>query len=201
MNAISKSAIPGKLGEAQVSELVAQALPASDYRGKKVLLIIPDGTRTAPVGLMFKSIFAQIGEATKHLDILVALGTHPPMSEEAICGRLEISLAERRERHQQRAEQAAKRAERFRGAATLYRNGRATWLSVPLSGDQRGTRRAHHFRDCANNASPVPTRCSIRRVDTPRSRSRRRASALEVCPARQRTHSFPRCFAAEEPVQ
>src|SRR5207247_2571483 len=42
------------------------------------------------------SIFAQIGDATKALDVLVALGTHPPMSEEAICGRLEISTAERR---------------------------------------------------------------------------------------------------------
>jgi len=99
MNVISKSAFPGKLGDAQVSELVAQALPGNDYRGQKVLLIIPDGTRTAPVGLMFKSIFAQIGETTKGLDILVALGTHPPMSEEAICGRLEITLEERRARY------------------------------------------------------------------------------------------------------
>jgi len=84
------------MSDAQVDELVARALPAADYRDKRVLLIIPDGTRTAPVGLMFKSIFQQIGDATKHLDILVALGTHPPMSEEAICGRLEITLEERR---------------------------------------------------------------------------------------------------------
>ena len=28
----------------------------SDYRGKKVLLIVPDGTRTAPVGMMFKAL-------------------------------------------------------------------------------------------------------------------------------------------------
>jgi lactate racemase len=60
------------------------------------LLIIPDGTRTAPVGLLFKTLFAQIGEATRALDILIALGTHQPMSEEAICERLEISPAERR---------------------------------------------------------------------------------------------------------
>jgi len=33
------------------------------------------------------------------LDIIVALGTHSPMSEEAICKRLEISLQERREKY------------------------------------------------------------------------------------------------------
>jgi nickel-dependent lactate racemase len=96
MNVISKSAFPGKLTDAQVAEVVAQALPVKDYKGKRILLIVPDGTRTAPIGLMFKTIFAQIGEATQHLDILTALGTHPPMSEEAICTRLEISLDDRR---------------------------------------------------------------------------------------------------------
>jgi hypothetical protein len=29
------------------------------------------------------------------LDVMIALGTHQPMSEEAICHRLEISLEER----------------------------------------------------------------------------------------------------------
>jgi nickel-dependent lactate racemase len=96
MKILTQSAFPGKLADAQVGGLVAQALPAADYRGKRILLIVPDHTRTAPVGLMFKAIFAQIGCVTKQLDVLVALGTHPPMSEEAICTRLEISPAERR---------------------------------------------------------------------------------------------------------
>jgi len=79
---------------AQVAEVVAQACPAKDYRGKKVLVIVPDGTRTAPVGLLFKTLFSQIGEATTEFDILIALGTHQPMSEAAICDRLEISLTD-----------------------------------------------------------------------------------------------------------
>jgi nickel-dependent lactate racemase len=69
--------------------------PASDYRGKRLLLIIPDGTRTAPVGLMFQAIFDQLGSVTRALDVMVALGTHPPMSDVAICERLEISAADR----------------------------------------------------------------------------------------------------------
>src|SRR6185295_3626659 len=53
--------------------------------------IIPDGTRTAPVGLLFQTLFQQIGGTTAAFDILVALGTHQPMSDAAICQRLEIS--------------------------------------------------------------------------------------------------------------
>jgi len=96
MNLISKAAHPGKLNDTQVGEVVAQTLPVANYKGKRILLIVPDHTRTAPVGLLFKTIFKQIGAVTKELDVLVALGTHPPMSEAAICGRLEISVHEHR---------------------------------------------------------------------------------------------------------
>lgn len=96
MTLISQSAFPGKLTDGQVADIVAQALPVAAYRDKKILLVVPDHTRTAPVGLMFKAIFAQIGAAAKALDVLVALGTHPPMSEAAICQRLEISVAQHR---------------------------------------------------------------------------------------------------------
>jgi len=88
---------PGsKVSDAQVADLVKQALPAANYQGKKILLIVPDHTRTAPIGLLFKSIFAQIGAIASELDVLVALGTHPPMSEAAICERLEITPEQHR---------------------------------------------------------------------------------------------------------
>ena len=88
-------AAPGKLvTDAEVALLVARACPAADYRGKKVLLIIPDGTRTAPIGTMFKALFTEFGAVASAFDILIALGTHPPMPEAAICQRLEITLEE-----------------------------------------------------------------------------------------------------------
>src|SRR5438093_13063994 len=94
----SKTASPGHaLTRDQVVELVAQACPTKDYRNRKVLLIVPDGTRSAPVGLLFQTLHRQMGEATQAFDVLIALGTHRPMSETAICQRLEISEAERRE--------------------------------------------------------------------------------------------------------
>jgi lactate racemase len=97
MNVFSATAGTGqKVSTQRVAEIVAQACPAKDYSGKRALLIIPDATRTAPVGLLFKTIHEQIGEAAAALDILVALGTHQPMSEAAICERLEITIEERK---------------------------------------------------------------------------------------------------------
>lgn len=84
------------LTAADVEHVVAQGCPENAFAGRSVLLIIPDGTRTAPVGWLFKTLFQRIGRQVRALDILVALGTHQPMSEEAICDRLEITLEERR---------------------------------------------------------------------------------------------------------
>jgi lactate racemase len=93
---VSKTAEPGMtLGETEVRQFVDQVCPPKDYRGKRVLLIVPDGTRTAPIGLLFKALHAQIGSVANAFDVLIALGTHPPMSKQAICERLEISSRER----------------------------------------------------------------------------------------------------------
>lgn len=83
------------MSDDSVPEIVARACPAGDYRGQKVVVIIPDATRTAPIGLLFKALHAHLGGVAARFDILVALGTHPPMSEEAICRRLEITAEER----------------------------------------------------------------------------------------------------------
>ncbi len=74
---------------------MSQACPAKNYRDKKILLIVPDGTRTAPVGLLFQTLHRQIASVTKAFDVLIALGTHQPMSEAAICQRLDISETDR----------------------------------------------------------------------------------------------------------
>ena len=90
---------PSPLTPKALEEILAKAYLMEAYRGKRVLLVVPDGTRTAPLGLMFKTLHQQIASVTFAFDVLVALGTHPPMSEEAICGRLEISPDERRTRY------------------------------------------------------------------------------------------------------
>ncbi len=96
----SKTAAAGSgLTSDQVAEVVARACPPGDYRDNRVLLIVPDGTRTAPVGLLFQTLHRLMGGITKAFDILIALGTHQPMSEAAICQRLNISESERRDKY------------------------------------------------------------------------------------------------------
>lgn len=94
-NAIGVGA-PGKiLTQDEVLDVVAKTLPPDVVRGKRVLLIVPDGTRTAPVGQLFKAIYEVAGGETQKMDVMIALGTHQPMSEEAINKRLEITAEER----------------------------------------------------------------------------------------------------------
>jgi len=97
MSSLLASAAPadGAITPAEVAQVIATACPAEDCRNKRVLMIIPDGTRTAPVGLMFRALHDQLGSVARAFDVLVALGTHPPMSEAAICRRLEITPEQR----------------------------------------------------------------------------------------------------------
>jgi nickel-dependent lactate racemase len=84
-----------RLTDDHVGGIVAQALAPLRLAGKKVLLIVPDATRTAPVGQLFRVIHDLIGADTAALDVMIALGTHPPMGAEAINRRLEITAEER----------------------------------------------------------------------------------------------------------
>ncbi|MEI6712439.1 MAG: lactate racemase domain-containing protein [Verrucomicrobiota bacterium] len=94
---LSRIASAGQgLGPDDVAELIVQSCPLDDFRGQRVLMIIPDSTRTCPVGLLFQKLHAHIGGAVRGLDIMIALGTHQPMSEAAICERLSITLEQRK---------------------------------------------------------------------------------------------------------
>jgi len=70
--------------EAEIRALLAEPLDAADLAGRRVLVIIPDSTRTAPIALM-SAILSEILEAkVEALDYLVALGTHPAMDDAAL---------------------------------------------------------------------------------------------------------------------
>jgi nickel-dependent lactate racemase len=53
--------------------------------GRRVLVLIPDGTRTMPMPLAFDVLAHVLGPRTAALDFLVALGTHLPMSDEQLA--------------------------------------------------------------------------------------------------------------------
>jgi len=82
------------LTEPQVVALCQQAFAQLPLDGKRVLGIIPDHTRTAPIGMMFRVAHRLLARRVGRLDFLVALGTHPPMSREAICRRVALSAEE-----------------------------------------------------------------------------------------------------------
>jgi len=83
------------LTQDEVENFVRALALSEKYRGKRVLLIVPDNTRTAPIGTLFKLLHAELAGVTSALDVMFALGTHPPMSELAMCARLEVTLTER----------------------------------------------------------------------------------------------------------
>jgi len=82
-----------------VNQLIAQACDPLPIDGKRVLVIIPDGTRTAPIPLFFRLLYEQMGRRVAQLDYLIALGTHPPMSEEAIDRLVGVAGREREEHY------------------------------------------------------------------------------------------------------
>ncbi len=96
MTLCQAQALPGESLSAEAIRGVVRGLCAqSEFTGQRVLVIVPDATRTAPVGPVFKTLFAEIAGRVAALDVMVALGTHPPMTEAAICERLEFTPEER----------------------------------------------------------------------------------------------------------
>lgn len=80
------------LTEQEAAKICDAALAEWSVDGKKVLLIIPDHSRTCPLDMMFRLLYDRLADRVKTLDFLVALGTHPPMSEARICDRVGITM-------------------------------------------------------------------------------------------------------------
>lgn len=96
MSADTLSTQKSTLTESAVRDWIARNVPAGEFRGKRVLLIVPDHTRTAPLPLLFDAVFQQLQPAAKKIDVLVALGTHPPLKESQFCQLLGINDQNRR---------------------------------------------------------------------------------------------------------
>ncbi len=83
------------IGETEARAILAEALRALAPDTRRVLVIIPDATRTAPVALFFRLLFELLSPRTDALDFLVALGTHPLMSDQALQRLVGITAEER----------------------------------------------------------------------------------------------------------
>jgi nickel-dependent lactate racemase len=78
------------LSQQQIRETINRAFEEWQVYGKRVLFILPDNTRTAPIAQIFPVIYRLLHQHTPTVDSLIALGTHLPLSASAICRRIGV---------------------------------------------------------------------------------------------------------------
>jgi lactate racemase len=64
------------------------------FTGASLLVLIPDHTRSVPLPQLFRLLTSALHD-THRLDFMVALGTHPPLSEEQLCRLVGVTQEER----------------------------------------------------------------------------------------------------------
>jgi len=67
---------------------------SGQFNGQHVLVLIPDHTRSLPLPFLFRAL-VDVLHGAKQLDFIVALGTHPPLSDESINKLVGVTAEER----------------------------------------------------------------------------------------------------------
>jgi lactate racemase len=81
------------LDEQQIRNTLKEGL-SGYFKDQKILILIPDHTRSIPMSMLFR-ILVEVLYDVKNLDFMVALGTHPMLSDERINNLLGITQQER----------------------------------------------------------------------------------------------------------
>ncbi|MEN3338612.1 MAG: hypothetical protein V7647_2288 [Acidobacteriota bacterium] len=81
MSVAGKGLVEGHLSPEEIGAVAAEGLGRMNVDGRRVLVLIPDGTRTMPMPVMFGILERELGPRVAALDYLVALGTHSPMDD------------------------------------------------------------------------------------------------------------------------
>jgi len=80
------------LNENDVRTIVESAVAGLGKTYRRVLVIIPDGTRTMPMPMMYRLLQEYLAPQVKQLDFLIALGTHQPMTDDQISRHLGVDV-------------------------------------------------------------------------------------------------------------
>jgi nickel-dependent lactate racemase len=83
----------GTLDSESIRETLVRGL-SRKFTGQKLLVLIPDHTRSLPLPFLFKTLVEILADA-KQLTFMVALGTHPGLDEEHLNKLVGISAEER----------------------------------------------------------------------------------------------------------
>ncbi len=89
------------LSEEEIEEILSQALASWDLDGKRVLIVVPDSTRTMPLPLFFRLLAKHLLPRVQALNFIVALGTHPYMSASEVRQLFGLSEQEHQGRYAQ----------------------------------------------------------------------------------------------------
>jgi nickel-dependent lactate racemase len=81
------------LSKDQILETLYKGLEGK-FNNQRVLVLIPDHTRSLPLPFLFRSL-VNLLHGTKQLDFMVALGTHPPLSQANLNKLVGITTEER----------------------------------------------------------------------------------------------------------
>jgi nickel-dependent lactate racemase len=84
----------GVLTTSEVTDFISQQLAATDVDGRSVCIIVPDGTRSCPLPLLLGAVHSALYGRATTITTLIALGTHQPMSEEALARHLGYELGQ-----------------------------------------------------------------------------------------------------------
>ncbi len=84
------------LADGRVARWVRDQVAGAGLAGRSVLLLVPDGTRTAPVPLVLEAVRSALAGRASRLTVLVALGTHQPMTDAALGTLLGVGVADLR---------------------------------------------------------------------------------------------------------
>ncbi len=74
----------------EILSVLEKGLDLEALFGRRVLVLLPDGTRSGPVGRIFHGLCRLLSGKAGALDFLVALGTHRPMEPRALAAHLEL---------------------------------------------------------------------------------------------------------------
>lgn len=99
MSVIGTTSPDAYLSEEQIAAVVIQGLESLALAGKRVLVLIPDSTRTMPMPLYFRLMTENLLGKVRQLDFLIALGTHPPMHEDDLLKLVGITAEEKAGRY------------------------------------------------------------------------------------------------------
>ena len=88
-----------RLGTEDIRGICAEALSDLPLDGKRVLVLIPDHTRHAPIDLFFHVLSDLLQPRVEALDYLVATGTHAAMEMERIYKHTGLTPSEHRQRY------------------------------------------------------------------------------------------------------